>query len=183
MARPLKRAKGRVLVSAPGLTDPNFMQTIVYVCQHSADGAYGFIVNRPRAATLRMVSTGPHTRGPLGDAMVLEGGPVKADRLGMLAVIPKDRAPGFSVRLLTAEQSLRQLECAPETRLFAVAGHAGWSAGQLDEELAEGSWVIRKPGPEVWDMRLTPGLWPFYYDNDLSWRPLLPFLPRLGFAN
>lgn len=183
MARTLKKAKGRVLVSAPGLTDPNFMQTIVYVCEHHADGAFGFIINRPRAATLRMVSNGPYSKGPLGDAPVLEGGPVQADRLGMLAVFPAAAAPGFRVRLLDARQSIRALETKPEVQLFAMAGHAGWSAGQLDAELAEGAWVIRKPGPEVWDMRLTPGLWPFYYDNDLSWRPLLPFLPRSVFAN
>lgn len=183
MAGVLRKAAGRVLVSAPGLLDPNFAQTIVYICEHDREGALGFIVNRPRPVKLRSVFKGPVAAGPLGDAQVLEGGPVNAGRVGILTVLPARNRSGFTVRMLSAEDALKQRGERPDAKFFAMAGHAGWSAGQLETELAEKTWVIRQPGPEIWDMRLAPGLWPFYYDNDLAWRALIPHLPRSPFFN
>jgi len=137
------------LVAMPGMTDPNFSQTVTLVCEHSAQGALGIVINRPLAMTLGEVF------GQLGlDATlsrfasdaVLQGGPVQTDRGFVLhtpgpswdsTLVVSDR-----LHLTTSRDVLDALARGegPSAAAFAL-GYAGWDAGQLEEEVAQNAWL------------------------------------------
>jgi putative transcriptional regulator len=133
----------------PRLGDPNFGESVTYICQHDAAGALGIVINKPTGVTLdeictRMdidISSGAHTSLP-----VLSGGPVEPARGFMLhdatheyeGTIPIDD----SIRLTVSRDALEALARGdgPERVLFAL-GYAGWGQGQLEAELAANSWL------------------------------------------
>ena len=145
----MKPASGVFLVASSGLSDANFMRSIVFLLEHGENGSMGLIINRgldmPLSAIWEEVPAG------LADARVAaEGGPVERDR-GLLvhgAVelpgcqrIGPGLAIGGEVAALTARFAGGPDALGP--RLFL--GHSGWAPGQLDNELAQGGWLIR-PG-------------------------------------
>lgn len=146
---------GSLLLAAPSMLDPNFMHAVVLMCDHDEAGAYGLIVNRPTAIGLGQLLS-DH---PLADQLVLpvhEGGPVGRDRLQFLhcrAELAEDAialAPG--VFLGGAVEELIDglvLDRFGEQDLRVVVGYAGWGAGQLEAELAEGSWLLAAGTPEL----------------------------------
>src|SRR5467141_4188538 len=68
---------GAVLAAAPELLDPNFHQTLVFIAEHGAKGALGFVMNRPLDKKLGEVSASPDLPDALRDIPVFQGGPVK----------------------------------------------------------------------------------------------------------
>lgn len=125
----------RLLIAKPDLTDPNFSRTVVHLIEHDAEGALGVVLNRPMSvavaehfeALAAVVSYPP---------VFFEGGPVASNN-----VIAVGAAPGESPRLLDLDEMAKPGTVLPgQMRLFA--GYAGWSAGQLEEELLSGSWVV-----------------------------------------
>jgi putative transcriptional regulator len=137
------------LIAMPGMADPNFSQTVTFVCEHSERGALGIIINRPLDMTLGEVfeqlglesNDVEQVRRP-----VLRGGPVQADR-GFVLHTPGgtwDSTLPVSERVhLTTSRDILDAMAAgqgPESALMAL-GYAGWDAGQLEEEVAQNSWL------------------------------------------
>ena len=142
---------GRLLVASPILLDPNFARTVVLVCRHDEDGAFGLVLNRPLAAPI-----GPHVRAwglPLvSPDVVFAGGPVEPDvafALGSGREIDAARwvmepLPGVGLLSLdTLDDSPVVLE---RGRIFS--GYAGWGARQLEGEILEEGWFVVDARPD-----------------------------------
>lgn len=138
---------GRLLVATPLLQDPNFTRTVVLMLDHNDDGAMGVVVNRPTEVDVETVLPGwqPYATEP---GRLFQGGPVGQDSaLGVVAV-PGDGAEPEGVKRLVGSLGLVDLDTAPEgvargvAGLRIFAGYAGWGAGQLEAEIAEGSWYV-----------------------------------------
>lgn len=141
----LPPASGRVLVANPFLEDGNFKRTVILLVEHTAEGTVGFVVNRPLELALNdIVSDLPTFQTHLS-----YGGPVQVDTLHFLHRRPEVFPTGTEVVPgVHWGGNYAQLQAAIEAQLLDTndirffVGYAGWSAGQLEEELAQESWVL-----------------------------------------
>lgn len=138
---------GRLLVASPRLDDPNFRRAVVLLLDHGDEGALGIVVNRPLDVDVAAVLPAwqPHVTAP---GRLFQGGPVALDSaLGVVAVPGDDDEP-IGVRRIIGALGLVDLDTPPEVvsggvaglRIFA--GYAGWTPGQLEDEIAEGAWYV-----------------------------------------
>jgi putative transcriptional regulator len=130
--------RGQLLVAAPILHDPNFHRTVVLVAEHGEEGAMGLVLNRP---TDTSVDDALPELVPLTGAgePVYVGGPVALE--SVLAVAELDD-PDDSSELLFGAVGFVQEPDVPVLRGRVFVGYAGWSAGQLEAELEEESWLV-----------------------------------------
>ena len=165
----LAPAKGRLLIAARSLADPNFSRSVVLLLEYSQDGAVGVIVNRPAgvppSALLPDLSALSRYEG-----CVYLGGPVAIDMLVLLVRdcdAFDDAQPVFEDVCYggSAEAARRgDSRGATASRVRMYVGHAGWGAGQLDAEIARGDWHI----VEARDERV------FIEDPHALWERLVP---------
>lgn len=133
----------------PQMLDPNFTRTVVLLCQHNDNGAFGLVMNRPLVTSGRVtVNIDP----PLSTDRELEvwvGGPVEPERSWILVGndAEDEDARGMTIadrlHLSTSPDLLRRLLAPvppPDVRL--IVGYSGWSAGQLEAELEASAWLI-----------------------------------------
>ena len=137
-----------LLLSMPQLDDPNFRRTVILLCQHTADGAFGLVLNRPTGSA----AAGSGSARPARDCgqrpgTLWFGGPVEPERgCLLLGDDPNDLEAiqiCHGIYISGSATLLRQLleqERRPRTRL--LMGYAGWGPGQLDAELLESAWLI-----------------------------------------
>jgi putative transcriptional regulator len=136
-----------LLLSMPQMQDPNFSQTVVLLCDYLPDGAFGIVLNRPTEnPASAMVNLDPPLRGT-SELPLFVGGPVQPDRGFILLGSPPETADYRTVvdglYLSTSPVTLRRvLETHPAPRARVLAGYAGWGPGQLDDELAQSSWLM-----------------------------------------
>ena len=137
-----------LLLSMPQLTDPNFNRTVVLLCKHSDEGAFGLVVNRPLVTTGRVVVNLDPPVSPEQDLQVWVGGPVEPQRSWIL-VGDEPEGEGGGVRiadslyLSTSPDLLRRLlEPSPPPRARLMVGYSGWGPGQLEAELHASAWLI-----------------------------------------
>jgi putative transcriptional regulator len=143
-----------LLLSMPQLQDPNFARTVVLLCEHAPDGAFGLVLNRPTDVPAEQAVRIEPPVQAASDLRLWIGGPVEPQR-GWILV--NEEPPGAEVRrivdgvyLSSSPMLLRQvLESGPTSRARVLAGYAGWGPGQLDDELAESSWLISDIQPDL----------------------------------
>ena len=147
---------GILLISDPFLKDPNFMRTVIFLCEHREEGSFGFVLNKTHDQELGdLIKDAEGIRFP-----VYEGGPVQKDTLHFLHQCP-DIIPG-GIEVVSGifwggdfEEVLALLKekkiSKKDIRFFL--GYSGWSEGQLDGELKEKSWITRESSkPLVFNM-------------------------------
>jgi putative transcriptional regulator len=153
--------RGRLLVASPALADPNFARTVVLMLEHSPDGALGLVLNRPTPLVSREALPG-HLAGLMPDEeRVHQGGPVQPDAVILLADFD-DAADAAalafgSVGVVDPDAAAERPEGLRAVRAFG--GYAGWAGGQLEDEVAEETWV--DVAPEVDDV--------FTHDHEGLW--------------
>ena len=137
-----------LLLSMPQLIDPNFARTVILLCEHAPDGAFGLIVNRPsEIVAAEAVRLQPPVEQP-NDLPLFLGGPVEPERGWILTSQEPDgvesRGVGAGLFLSSSPLLLRRVLSARPLpkRTHVLAGYAGWGPGQLDEELAASAWLI-----------------------------------------
>lgn len=140
---------GRLLVATPALGDSNFERSVVLVLDHDEDGALGVVINRPTPVDVAEVLPvwQPLATEP---GVLFQGGPVALDSALGLALVPGDDGDEEPLgwRRVVDRLGLVDLDVPPEvlaaevSRLRIFAGYAGWGAGQLEDELAEGAWYV-----------------------------------------
>jgi putative transcriptional regulator len=145
-------APGLFLVSSRNLTDPHFKQAVIYLVAHSDDGSLGLIVNRP--SELRLADAVSDIEGEAGDAHAIYfGGPVK---YSMLTMLLRSDTEDSLVQLVADDvffshdrRVLDRLlaERKPVGSLRFYMGHAGWVAGQLQQEIERGDWFVVHADP------------------------------------
>jgi putative transcriptional regulator len=144
--------RGRLLVATPSLTDPNFARAVVLMLEHGADGALGVVLNRPTDAVLHDVLPDWAAAGA-PPAVVYVGGPVAPDAAIALAAGPAlgssaGSADRFAEPFAELFDGVGTVDLGRDEarehidRLRVFAGYAGWGAGQLESEVAEGSWFV-----------------------------------------
>lgn len=137
------------LIAMPAMTDPFFAKSLTYVCEHNEEGAMGIVVNRPISLTLSELFAQinmPLQQEALEDMPVHFGGPVQTDRGFVLhdagghwqsTLHVNDR-----VNLTTSKDILQAVgEGKGPQHLLVSLGYAGWSKGQLEQELADNAWL------------------------------------------
>ncbi|MGQ0824532.1 MAG: YqgE/AlgH family protein [Actinomycetota bacterium] len=157
--------RGRLLVAAPPLVDPNFDRTVVLVLEHGEDGALGVVLNRPSGTELEEAL-------PDWDAfatkpsVVFVGGPVCRDSVIALARRGATAAGWVSVvgDLGTIDLGVSPSDGAAGLAALRVfVGYSGWSPGQLEAEIEQGGWFIVDAEPTD----------PFAAHPDTLWRDVL----------
>ena len=146
------------LIAMPGLEDAIFSKSVVYVCEHTARGALGLVINKPadmKMATLFGKVDLPLQRQDLSDSPVFQGGPVQTERGFVLhdsIFAPADKPeqllyassmaiPG-GLEMTTSKDVLEALSTGSGPRKVLVSlGYSAWGEGQLETELGENSWL------------------------------------------
>ncbi|MAE90038.1 MULTISPECIES: YqgE/AlgH family protein [Salipiger] len=149
---------GKILIAMPGMGDPRFEHSVIYLCAHSEEGAMGLIVNKPSAdvsmaALLEQLSITPSPG--LGPRQVHFGGPVEMGR-GFVLHSP-DYMSGLTTLQVNDGFSMTGTLDVLETiargdgpaNWMAMLGYAGWGPGQLEEELAANGWLVCDATPEL----------------------------------
>jgi putative transcriptional regulator len=145
--------KGRLLVATPPLEDPNFDRTVVFVLEHSDEGALGVVINRPTDEHLdEPLDRWIDLQAPPGS--VFDGGPVEPDALIALAHARRpveEPTPELSPivgLVVSADLSVDPALVAPDVEAVRVfRGYAGWGPGQLEIEIEAGAWLVLDPVP------------------------------------
>jgi putative transcriptional regulator len=145
----LANLTNHLLIAMPSLRDPTFRRSVAFVCQHSEEGAMGLLINRLSEYRLGDVLAQMNIQpehSQIGDAPVLIGGPVQPERGFVLHAPPGDWESSFRISTRVCVTTSRDVLVAmaagrgPEVALVAL-GYAGWSAGQLENELRENAWL------------------------------------------
>ncbi len=140
---------GQLLVAMPGMSDPRFARTVIYMCAHSAEGAMGLVVNR----ALEQVSLAELLQQLEIDATAVDdkiavnfGGPVETGR-GFVLHSPDYMREGTlvvteGISLTATIDILKAIASGsgPRRHLLAL-GYAGWGPGQLDSEILANGWL------------------------------------------
>jgi putative transcriptional regulator len=146
------------LIAMPGLVDEAFSRSVVYVCEHSKQGALGLIINKLSDIKLKALFDKvelPLSRKDLVDAPVFQGGPVQTERGFVLhePIFSACERPDESVyastmtipgglEMTTSKDVLEALSTgAGPTRVLVSLGYSAWAQGQLESELSENSWL------------------------------------------
>ncbi|MGA7178329.1 MAG: YqgE/AlgH family protein [Thiobacillaceae bacterium] len=143
------------LIAMPNMADPNFAGSLTYICDHTDQGALGVVINRP--TDLQLSALFDQIGLSLPDNMeqiVYFGGPVQTER-GFVLHTPNGHynstlAVNSNVNLTTSKDVLEAVSHGSGPSKFMVSlGYAGWSAGQLESELAQNAWLSVVARPEV----------------------------------
>lgn len=141
----IKPTQGRILISEPFLQDHYFKRSVVLLADHSDEGSFGIIINKPINVKLNEVIKD----FPDFDGQLYMGGPVKTDSLFFVHTIG-DKIIG-SMKILDGlywggdveivKELMRMKQITPENIRFYI-GYSGWDSHQLDDELERNSWIV-----------------------------------------
>ena len=142
---------GRLLLAMPGMGDPRFHKAVIYLCAHDDKGAMGLVINHilpsiDLSQLLEQLNIKPEdNKAP--DTPVMSGGPVETARGFVLHGNDFEQSDTITIdddfRVTGTIDALRAIAQGegPDQMLF-ILGYAGWSAGQLDEEIQQNAWLV-----------------------------------------
>ena len=145
------------LIAMPGMADSTFSGTVVYMCEHNERGALGLVINRPIDIDLATLFDKIDLKleiHPLAEQSVYYGGPVQTER----GFVLHDATGAYSSSLvvpggLEMTTSKDVLEAVAQGggphRFILTLGYAGWSAGQLEDEISRNGWLTVQADPEI----------------------------------
>jgi putative transcriptional regulator len=143
----IEPASGILLIADPFLKDPNFLRTVVFLCEHKDEGSFGFVLNRQYENTLDELI--PELEGH--KLPVYYGGPVQIDSIHFLHQYPEEIPGGQEVIKgvywggdFDAVVNLIKNEEIDADKIRFFIGYSGWSEGQLKEEMTEKTWLTVK---------------------------------------
>lgn len=149
------------LIAMPGMSDGNFAGAVVYMCEHNDKGALGLVINRPIDINLRNLFEKVDLtldRDDLAGRPVYFGGPVQTERGFVLHESLDEEGGHYSsslkisggLEMTTSRDVLEALSNgAGPRKVFITLGYSGWSAGQLEEELARNGWLTVDAEPAI----------------------------------
>lgn len=155
-----KSIANQFLVANETMRDPRFAKTVIYICQHSADGAFGLIINRPfgRIPLSHMLEPFGISKGEYGDPNeevdTRLGGPVNFDT-GFIVhsddFTSKSAICKHGPVTVTADGEVLRAASKGEgpRRKVIFFGYAGWGPGQLESELAQNAWLTAPVDPHL----------------------------------
>ena len=184
MATDRMNLTNQFLIAMPGMGDDAFSGAVVYLCEHTENGALGLVINKPiniLLSTLFQKVELSLDSAALADQPVFYGGPVQTERGFVLHErLGDDKSPYSStlsipggLEMTTSKDVLEALSAGTgPKRLLVTLGYSGWGAGQLEEELGRNGWLTVEAVPEIiFDTPIAQR-----YDRAVS---LLGFDPRM----
>ena len=139
----------QLLIAMPTLADPNFTQTVTYICEHNERGAMGIVLNRPMEISLgdmlQQLDLEPSDPS-IGNQQIFSGGPVLPER-GFVLHRPVGNwdstlAVTDAIAVTTSRDILEAIANGRGPKdAFIALGYAGWGAGQLEAEITENAWL------------------------------------------
>jgi putative transcriptional regulator len=137
--------RGNLLIAAPSLYD-FFRRTVVLLIEHTEEGAFGVVLNRPSETEVREAVPALEALAESGE-LVRVGGPVSPETVVALGEFED---PSDSAKLIVGDLGLVDPDIAePDLRRLRVyAGHAGWGPGQLETELERDAWIVEPASPD-----------------------------------
>jgi putative transcriptional regulator len=179
-----KFLKGQLLLDSGQLGGSFFQRTVVLICQHNAEGAFGLVLNRSLGKTVgeMVVADLPES---LKESPLFLGGPVQPAALSFLHtdnfISTADVLPDFSadeaevLPNLALGHSLDELvdigeSFSPVKKVRMFAGYAGWSPGQLEEEMKRKSWLTYPASLELVFETPPEALWPKILKSKGGWK-------------
>ena len=139
---------GNFLISTPQMSDPRFLEQVIFICAHNTEGTMGLVINNPNPdISLREVFEGTNMPVPDGDLPpVYLGGPVEPEA-GFILYSSEYESNNYlqvTPEVCLSRDSRLLLDIArnrgPKDYLFLL-GYAGWGPGQLESELIDNSWL------------------------------------------
>lgn len=153
---------GHFLIAMPALTDPYFSKSVTFICAHNQDGAMGVVINRPTDITynalFEKINVELHNNS-IANQPVLYGGPVQPERGFVLHPATKPKTGDLekdnwdssitiaeNTALTTSKDILEAVALGegPDKMLLTL-GYAGWTPGQLEQEIAQNAWLSVQP--------------------------------------
>jgi putative transcriptional regulator len=147
---------GALLLAHPSLKESTFHRTVILMSVHNAEGAMGVVLNRPMGKRLGELQ-GDFALGPLAGVPLCVGGPVEQKQLVLVAWQAQDN--GFRLHFGIEPDQAKQLRDAEDAHLRAFVGYAGWTAGQLEQELERNTWVVVTAPPDLFSLPMDASLW------------------------
>jgi putative transcriptional regulator len=184
-----KNLNGRVILSRPTLTDPNFLHSIVYIAEHSRDGALGFIINRPSGKTLKSFLSNEKLDG-IEDIPVLLSGPVSNTEIQLAAFQWDPIRQEWRCRRGISFEEARSIKLwskglhinHSQQILVALLGYAGWSPNQLEKEWPD-AWMTCEPNETLLTNPPNPDLWQSLISRHGPLYRALSTIPDSAFLN
>jgi len=148
---------GQFLVATPELGDPRFYHAVILMVRHDKSGAFGIIINHPlgeRSLASVLAAIGEDVTGVAGNVRLFAGGPVQPGIGCIVHGLDYHRDETIDidghVAITISPEVLRDIghNKGPRQRLIAF-GYAGWGAGQLEGELAQGAWFTEPEDPKL----------------------------------
>jgi putative transcriptional regulator len=141
----IEPAPGTLLIANPHLDDPNFLRSVILLCEHNEEGSFGFVLNKQLEYSVDELVP------ELGDFQlpVFEGGPVELNTLHFVHQYPQQIPGGKEItdgvywggdfdKLIELINS----RTADPAKIRFFLGYSGWSGGQLQAEMEEKTWII-----------------------------------------
>jgi putative transcriptional regulator len=162
MPEVFRSLKGQLLLDSGQLRGSPFHRSVVLICQHDPEGAFGVVLNQPTTNKIGdvIVSDLPES---LKEEILYMGGPVQTDALTYLHS-DTFLAEANIIPNLSMGHSLEELQeiaggFSPAKRIRCYAGYAGWSAGQLESEMKRKAWLLHPADIELVFSAKTAELW------------------------
>ncbi|MEM7060026.1 MAG: YqgE/AlgH family protein [Pseudomonadota bacterium] len=149
---------GQILIAMPGMQDPRFSRSLVYLCAHSSDGAMGLIINKCAEDLVwddLFQKLDIPLKSEIGPRPVHYGGPVETGR-GFVLHSPDYHSDEATLSVdsdtsMTTTVDILQALAAGDGpgRAIVTLGYAGWAPGQLESELQMNGWLLCQPDPDL----------------------------------
>ncbi len=153
---------GMLLLSHPGMKDPNFGRAVVLITSHDADGAIGVVINQPLSRRLGELGS-DFAIGALAKVPLYRGGPVDTGKLLLAGWRWRPEEEEFEIQFGLEPARAELLALDPKATVRGFFGYSGWTKGQLENEMEHKTWFVAEPsgynltsedGPALWRMVL-----------------------------
>lgn len=173
--------EGHLLIADPSLRDGIFHKSVILLAQHSAEGAFGLILNQSADGVVGDYLT-DDSFAALSRIPIFVGGPVAKTHLTFAAFwMSPNNELRFAIRISAEDAIARSTQ--PGTLVRAFAGYSGWSAGQLEEELEKNTWVPTPAPEDFLGMTHDDSLWGKTLNELSSFHRLLALCPEHPWMN
>jgi putative transcriptional regulator len=146
----LSTFENQFLIAMPSLDDPYFSRSLTYICEHNEEGAMGLVVNQPTTLSLKgllnQIDDSVNVDEQHAEQIILAGGPVAQDRGFILHTNQAGWASSLQltsdIMVTTSKDILPAMASSKgPAKSIVTLGYAGWTAGQLEQEIQQNSWL------------------------------------------
>ena len=154
---------GTILIADPFLKDPNFLRSVVLICDHKSEGSFGFVLNRKTEFELADLIKGIYKN----DIPVYNGGPVETNTIHFIHQHPEEIEGATQIMdnvwwggTFENVVDLVNANSLSKLNIKFFLGYSGWGEGQLGSEIKEKTWLLTKGTSDIFFRNETAKIWP-----------------------